>query len=208
MTIAETEVRWLSTPSPVFFPSASPTPKLYSTPNKKPPTPVNWQQQQHQPQHEEQCTEESLRHRFDMSLEPSKLPSILCPILPTTSLDNEDDEIKTDSLLSSDVLDSSAILSTDDNLEEFQSTSRLSTSGNPTASENRSLDPSGSVDCQSISQQTKIKSQILAPPTAVTDHSRVSQSDQKQPKRSATVKHSPKQWMARLKKLSGKTFQH
>ncbi|KAI9309059.1 hypothetical protein BJ944DRAFT_259156 [Cunninghamella echinulata] len=33
-----------NTPSPVFFPSASPTPKLSSTPSKKPPSPVDWQQ--------------------------------------------------------------------------------------------------------------------------------------------------------------------
>ncbi|KAI8053176.1 uncharacterized protein B0P05DRAFT_561885 [Gilbertella persicaria] len=36
--------RQLNTPSPVVFPSASPTPKLYSTPSKKLPNVKSWQE--------------------------------------------------------------------------------------------------------------------------------------------------------------------
>ncbi|ORZ08596.1 hypothetical protein BCR42DRAFT_424496, partial [Absidia repens] len=35
----------INTPSPVFFPSSSPTPKLSSTPTKKPPSPVDWHEE-------------------------------------------------------------------------------------------------------------------------------------------------------------------
>lgn len=35
----------INTPSPIFFPSASPTPKLSSTPTKKPPSPVDWHEE-------------------------------------------------------------------------------------------------------------------------------------------------------------------
>ncbi|KAI8071043.1 hypothetical protein BC940DRAFT_295108 [Gongronella butleri] len=35
----------INTPSPLYFPEASPTPKLSSTPSKKPVSPVDWQQE-------------------------------------------------------------------------------------------------------------------------------------------------------------------
>ncbi|CAO3592948.1 unnamed protein product [Absidia cylindrospora] len=104
----------INTPSPVFFPSSSPTPKLSSTPTKKPPSPVNW--------HEELVRDESnsaaretARARRNNDLHHHHLPFTFDGDLTRPDLDLLLEKLQ-QSTLSTDTMTSSIIGDLDDDI--------------------------------------------------------------------------------------------
>ncbi|KAI8093677.1 uncharacterized protein BX664DRAFT_330304 [Halteromyces radiatus] len=103
-----------NTPSPIFFPAASPTPKLSSTPSKKPPSPVDWH-------HELLCEEKNNNHMSRSSNNPSlyKPPFTFDGDLTRPELDVLLEKLQ-QSTLSADTMTSSFLgdLDDDDDIDE------------------------------------------------------------------------------------------
>jgi hypothetical protein len=100
----------VNTPSPIFFPSSSPTPKLSSTPTKKPPSPVDW--------HEELARDESnsaARARRNNDLHHHHVPFTFDGDLTRPDLDLLLEKLQ-QSTLSTDTMTSSFIGDLDDDI--------------------------------------------------------------------------------------------
>ncbi|KAI8335105.1 hypothetical protein BC941DRAFT_431239 [Chlamydoabsidia padenii] len=69
----------INTPSPIFFPSASPTPKLSSTPTKKPPSPVDWHEEMNRDERQSEANKRypEASFTFDGDLTRPELDSLL-----------------------------------------------------------------------------------------------------------------------------------